>query len=953
MATILVVDDLAANRDLLVTLLRYHGHRMLEAANGRDALALARGERPDLVITDVLMPVMDGYELVRQLRLDPATSGIPVVFYTARYGEREARDLALSSGVAHVLTKPVSPEDVLEVINSVLSGGSPPRTTAAPALTPAFDHEHLRLLTDKLSQTDEDLRTANARLRALINIGLELAAERNGERLLQSVCVSARELFAASYVTLGILDSADKTLRRLVASGVEPGAWAISGTPVPGALSAAVAERRTVRGNNPWGDPGALQFPPGHPEVHAYLIAPIASPAHVYGWICLVGNEGRTFSEEDEHMVTALSGQVGRIYENGHFYDLARAERDRAQRYLDTAEVILLALDLEGRITLINRKGCDLLGRREPELMGCNWIDTCLPSRARDDLRARLDCLIAGDLSIVESPILTQSGEERLIEWRNTLLRDAAGNTTGTLSSGTDITEHKRAELALKAAEERMRFALESADVGIWDMDYATGALEWSPMIEAQYGLQPGAFGGTFDHFISRVHPDDRAAMLETLEAASKSGADFSVENRAVWADGSVRWLRGAGRILLDAQGTPVRGIGISLDVTERRILEQQFGQAQKMEAIGRLAGGIAHDFNNLLTAILGYCELLLVGRDTASGDYGDIAEIKKAGERAAGLTRQLLAFSRKQIIEPTVLDLNALVNGMKPMLERLIGEDVTIVLNLHTGLARIVADHGQVEQVIMNLAVNARDAMPRGGTLAIETANVELDEHYAKTHLTAEPGAYVALIVTDTGTGMSPEILKRLFEPFFTTKELGKGTGLGLASVHGVVTRSGGTIGVYSEVGRGTSFKVYFPRSEATEPAVESTLQAPVRLGGTETVLVVEDADGLRDLAKRLLERQGYTVLLASSADQALQMFEANASIDVLLTDVVMPGASGPELTQRLLERRRSLKVVFMSGYTEDTITQHGVLKPGITFIQKPFTADVLGRKIREALDR
>ena len=484
-------------------------------------------------------------------------------------------------------------------------------------------------------------------------------------------------------------------------------------------------------------------------------------------------------------------------------------------------------------------------------------------------------------------------------------------------------------------------------------MDYTTGVLRWSEILEAQYGLQPGTFGGTFEAFVERIHPDDRESVLETVGKAMKSGADFSVQHRSIWPDGTVRWLSGAGRILLGEHGEPVRGVGISLDVTERRTLEEQYQQAQKMEAIGRLAGGVAHDFNNLLTVILGYCELLLADLDPDDPRQADIAEIQKAGTRAAGLTRQLLAFSRKQIIEPTLLDLNVVVADMRAMLGRLIGEDVKVVLGLRPELALVKADRGQVEQIVMNLAVNARDAMPKGGTLTIETANVELDEHYAKTHLAVKPGPYVALTVTDTGTGMTPEVQARLFEPFFTTKEVGKGTGLGLATVHGIVTRSGGSVNVYSEVGKGTSFKVYFPRADAAEMVVDAPPPVARPRAGTQTVLVVEDAEGLRELARRLLERQGYTVLVAANADEALRLFEQNASIDVLLTDVVMPGASGPELTRQLVERRPALKVIYMSGYTEEAIVQHGVLNPGIAFLHKPFTSETLGRKIREVLDR
>jgi two-component system, cell cycle sensor histidine kinase and response regulator CckA len=298
---------------------------------------------------------------------------------------------------------------------------------------------------------------------------------------------------------------------------------------------------------------------------------------------------------------------------------------------------------------------------------------------------------------------------------------------------------------------------------------------------------------------------------------------------------------------------------------------------------------------------------------------------------------------------------MNVIVADMRAMLGRLIGEDVKVVLGLGADLALVKADRGQVEQIVMNLAVNARDAMPKGGTLTIETANVELDEHYAKTHLDVKPGLYVRLTMTDTGTGMTPQVQARLFEPFFTTKEPGKGTGLGMATVFGIVTRSGGSVGVYSGVGKGTQFKVYFPRADAAAAAerVVDTLSPVARpRAGVQTVLVVEDEDGLRELAKRLLQRLGYTVLIAADASEASRLFEEHPTIDVLLTDVVMPGASGPELTSQLIERRPALKVIYMSGYTEDAIVHHGVLKAGIAFLHKPFTSETLGRKIRDVLD-
>jgi PAS domain S-box-containing protein len=967
MATILVVDDLPANREFLVTLLGYQGHRLLEAADGRGALAIVREARPDLVITDILMPVMDGYEFLKELRLDPEHAATPVIFFTSYYGEREAVALRLSNNVSWVLTKPVEPGEVLRVVDRVLAGesatGTPP---AGTPLTPAFDQQHLHLLTDQLSEHAADLRAANDRLKALIDIGLELASERDATRLLERVCIAAREMFKATYVTLGILDPDDHTVRLVLACGphfvgeAAESDWVKTGDAAPGILGAVVLERRAIRGENPGGNPAGLQLPVPHPKVERIAVAPIASPSHVYGWLCLVRNEEPGFTEESEQLLVSLSGQIGRIYESCLLAAVAQKraqeferERDRAQRYLDIAEVILLALDTHGRITLVNRYACDLLGWTASELIGRDWLQTCIPANQRDRTTKRFRGVLRGDMSAREALVLTKWGDERLIEWHNTVLRDDAGNVNGTFSSGTDITARKKAVEELRTAEERMRFALESADVGIWDLDYTTGTLDWSKIIESQHGCQPGTFAGTFEAFLACIHPDDRAAVMERMEQGKRDGKDFTVQYRSMGADGKVRWLLGAGRVLLGEKGEPLRAVGITQDITKRLSLEAQYQQAQKMEAVGRLAGGVAHDFNNLLTAILGYCELLLAETEAKDPRRADISEILKAGQKAAALTRQLLAFSRKQIVEPTMLDLSAVAAEMKEMIGRLIGEDVKLVVRRAKELARVKADRGQIEQVIMNLAVNARDAMPKGGTLTIETANIQLDEHYAKTHRGVKPGPYVGLTVSDTGTGMSAQVQERIFEPFFTTKETGKGTGLGLATAYGIVTGAGGSIGVYSELGKGSAFKVYLPAAEAGAEPIAVAAPKTRAKKGTQTVLVVEDAEMLRRLTKRLLEGQGYTVLVAADAEEAMRLVEANPSIEVLLTDVVMPGASGPELSARLAKDRPAIKVIFMSGYTEEAIVQHGILNPGITFLHKPFSAETLGEKIRQVLGR
>ena len=386
---------------------------------------------------------------------------------------------------------------------------------------------------------------------------------------------------------------------------------------------------------------------------------------------------------------------------------------------------------------------------------------------------------------------------------------------------------------------------------------------------------------------------------------------------------------------------------------TEHLKLEAQFRQAVKMEAVGRLAGGIAHDFNNLLTAILGYSEIAIENPDLPPQARQDIEEVRRAAESAARLTSQLLAFSRRQILQPKILDLSQDISRMGSMLHRLIGEDIQLATSLMPDVGLVRADPGQVDQIIMNLVVNARDAMPDGGHLTIETANVELDDAFVADHHGASTGPHVMIAVSDTGGGMSEDVQQRVFEPFFTTKSQGKGTGLGLATVYGIVKQSEGSIWVYSEVGRGTTFKVYLPRVIAEHPLEVSADRAVEQRSGSETILMVEDQESVRTVTKTVLERCGYAVLEAENGPQALKLSgEHSGSIDLLLTDVVMPHMSGRELAQTLAEKCPHLRVLYTSGYTDDAVLRHGVLAPGVAFLQKPFTASGLALKVRQVLD-
>jgi PAS domain S-box-containing protein len=524
---------------------------------------------------------------------------------------------------------------------------------------------------------------------------------------------------------------------------------------------------------------------------------------------------------------------------------------------------------------------------------------------------------------------------------------------SGALAYAQSQADKQVAESALRISERRFRALVEES----WDavaLFAGDGTILYgSPATTRLLGYDLTEFVGR--NAMELIHPDDRAGVLVRLqEAMAAPRARVHVAARVRHKNGSWRYLEGVFTNLLD---DPSVGAIVNnyRDVTDRRILEEQVILSQKMEAIGRLAGGVAHDFNNILTAIGGYSDLLLADLPPDDRRRHDVEEIHQATERAAALTQQLLAFSRRQVLQPKVINLNGLVPDIEKMLRRLIGEDILFATVLHPSLGNVRADPGQLEQVIVNLAVNARDAMLDGGRLTIETRNVELDEAYTAEHPAVKPGRYVMLAVTDTGVGMDEETKARIFEPFFTTKVRGKGTGLGLATVYGIVQQTGGHIWPYSEPGRGTTMRVYLPRVDARADPIERPRDAaPETLRGSETILVVEDEAPVRAVTRQLLERNGYTVLEAPDGPAALALVDGEAGgrhIDLLLTDVIMPGMSGRELAAQLNARRPNVRVLFMSGYTDDAVVRHGMLEPGLAYLEKPFRPTALLRKVRGVL--
>ncbi|MEW6209397.1 MAG: response regulator, partial [Acidobacteriota bacterium] len=508
--------------------------------------------------------------------------------------------------------------------------------------------------------------------------------------------------------------------------------------------------------------------------------------------------------------------------------------------------------------------------------------------------------------------------------------------------------QRRDAERSLRESEEKFRAIFqESLDV-IMIIDAETGLmLEVNPAARRILGYDEESLTGK--HFSILFPPDPRSARKDLLDELRVHGAVFESQG-FLRQDGTVCLMDLAAKLIVWGAGKAV--LATFRDVTERKHLEEQLHHSQKMEAIGRLAGGVAHDFNNLITAIIGYSQLALNRLSPETLPRDEIEEVIKAGKRAASLTGQLLAFSRKQIVQSRILDINEVVSDLKKMLTRLIGEDVLLNADLDPASASIHADRGHIEQIIVNLAVNARDAMPEGGRLSIRTANIVLDEASAM-HAGCQPGAYVALSIADTGTGMDSETQLRIFDPFFTTKEKDKGTGLGLSTVYGIVKQNNGAITVESEIGRGTTFHVYLPAARETEAVSEETKNCGPQTAGNETILLVEDDPGVRQLVRSSLEMNGYRVLDAQDAEDAIEKYRAHKeSISLILTDVVMPGMSGRRMTGSLGPLRPDTKVLYMSGYTSDSITDRGGLSSDHYFIQKPFTLDELARKVRESLE-
>jgi len=590
------------------------------------------------------------------------------------------------------------------------------------------------------------------------------------------------------------------------------------------------------------------------------------------------------------------------------------------------------------------------------------WLDLVHPDDRNMLYRYLREEVIAGGKPFSrEYRIIRQNdGESRWVHGSGEVHVESSGNTVSLIGTIHDITDRKLAFEQLENITRRLQLATASANLGVWDWNVRDNHMDWDDRMFELYGILRETFSNSFDAWIDGLHPEDRETTVAACRSALSGEQVFDATFRVCRPDGTVKHIKANALVVCGKDGTAERMIGVNADITdkaaaekEKTKLEAQLRQAQKMESIGRLAGGVAHDFNNMLTIIFGHVQLVLMDANLTPPLHASLEEIRNAAERSADLTRQLLAFARKQIIVPEALDLNKTVGGMLKMLQRLIGEDIHLTWKPAKYLWTVRMDPSQIDQILANLCINARDAISDGGRITIETENRVFDEDYCATHLGFLPGEYARLAVSDDGCGMDKETCSKIFEPFFTTKVSGKGTGLGLATVYGIVKQNHGFINVYSEPSQGTTFTIYLPRhegnaGEADKPGIKEPLSR-----GHETILLVEDEPAILEITSLMLETQGYTVLTANTTDEAFRLAgEYEGEIHLLMTDVIMPGMNGSDLAKCLLSGFPHLKHLFMSGYTASVIAHHGVLDEGVNFIQKPFSLPALANKVREILD-
>jgi two-component system cell cycle sensor histidine kinase/response regulator CckA len=959
---VLVVDDSPVQLKLTRFLLADLGFEITTTLSSREALAMLRSRSFDAVLSDVLMPQPDGFRFCAEIRTDPRLAHLPVILMSSNFIDPADREVARQAGANAMIERTPRLTEVIVALQHAMTQGAQPPVSGSVQYSD-YTERMLRQLDRQVSLNDAIVRRAAIHA-AILSVTSGIAETLTRQETLDDAMPDVlSNLLVASNVTRGALfireaSGPSSELVLVTTQGFTPeiaeGLRTFCGHKnVFDRVSAAVSP--LVLGSSRSADDvkDLLKALAGE----SALLIPLVAERTCLGVLVFVSTGDDLLEHDWAPFARSMGLQIGQAFALSRTITKLAESETRYRRIVETASEGVWTLDVKGATSFVNARMAAMLGYEVSEMLGhpprkylapegiLAFEQAAVLHRARQPAQS-------------EVRFLRRDGTELWTMVGSRPIFDAEGRHDGVLAMVMDISERRAADTARRQSEARFKGLWDSGmlmititdlDGNIRDINDAGARMLAYSRAELMSGtarwadLTPPAWYAI---------DAEQAALLRTRGFASW-------EKELIRKDGvRVPVLAGAAMIedemiaiSIDLSAAKLSERAHKTSVAANMSLQAQLQQSQKMDAIGRLAGGIAHDFNNLLSVILSYGEML-VEELPASPVREDLEEICRAGHRAADLTRQLLMFSRQQVIEPRVLDLNDLLLELNKMLLRILGADVEIISLRDDHLGRIHVDPGSIEQVILNLVVNARDAMPTGGKLTIETRNALITTEDAVTHAGVRPGRYVVLVVTDTGTGMDETTRMRIFEPFFTTKEVGKGTGLGLATVFGIVDQFRGSVQVFSSPGEGARFEVYIPRVDAMPERDASSDAIKTSMRGTETILLVEDDEQVRVVARTILRKHGYNVLEASNAGEAMLLAEGTVGIDLLLSDVVMPQMSGPELAKRLAKGRPGMRILCMSGYTDDSIVRHGVLEGQLAFLQKPITSDTLSKKVRDLLD-
>ena len=957
---ILVVDDKRENLVTLRQVLREADADLVEATSGNEALAATLDHQFSLAILDVQMPQMSGYELATYLRQDENTRQIPIIFLTAHSDDELSVFKGYESGGIDYIVKPYDPAIMrgkvrqfleMDLARSELRDHRDRLEAMVAERTQALHQEVM-----ERRQAQQRVEHLNSVLRSIRRINQLIVRAEDPQTMVKEACLLLVEArgYTCTWIILGQpgaeIDLCTVARRK---NHSPPGEHDLQLGYWPACHLRAAQAEDGIAVLDPENDCAACPIHAGRNSGPA-LVTYLQRGEKVMGLLGVCMEQGSTVDDEERSLLREVAGDIA-----FSLHDIRiEHQHDLFAEIVANSQEAMSLVDSQHRYLKVNPSYLRMVGKTLEQIEGHHVSEVMGDDLYQEFIKNKLESCLSGETVKFENWQEYPDGISRLVEVLYSPCRDPEGAIYASAAAIRDITDLRVTEKALQSSDEFLVETGRMARMGGWSVNRADMKIEWTEVIREIHEVPPD-YVPTHETALTFYHEEDRPILIDALESAFGRGEPFDLELRFTSSKGKRLWVHTRCRPVMEG-GKVVKLMGTFQDITERlRLreershLEEQMRQAQKMESIGRLAGGVAHDFNNMLSIITGYAEMATDEVEEQDPLRNHLEQILDAAMRSRDLTRQLLAFARRQTVNPRVIDLNAVLSKSQSMLGRLIGEDIDLRLMPAERLWPVKLDPAQIDQIIANLAVNARDAIHGVGSVIIETTNATLDEVFCSNHMGLEPGDYVLFTFSDTGTGMDRDTMEKVFEPFFTTKESEKGTGLGLSTVYGIVRQAGGLVNVYSEPGHGTTFRIYLPRcDQALEDEIIEEKQK--QLHGSETLLVVEDEEQILDLCRQVLRRLGYKVISADQPGEALLLAEKHQDdIHLLITDVVMPSMNGKELMERLERIKPGVKVLYMSGYTANIIAHRGVLAERVEFLQKPFATKDLAKKVRLLLDR